>query len=266
MNSAVYEYFQKRGSDKGEFVDVILLDDESFLSYDDVLKMVSYFPKGWYELSRLPILDRIEFTAQYWQTILPFYPHVNNFLIKFFDRVDDVAVFLTKKQGHNSFYPELVYSMNNETTFFRGGIPVSDEGLVILNEQFSGILPHDYRSFLKIHNGFAKNQDFGLIKAENLKLFSERMQTSLTDERRAILCGNKKVEPKNLIFFYQDFDFESFQCFFTDWVPLGEVGNVYFSMRDRTISNCKGCEELEEKLAFYTFLDWLVFYLEEIEE
>jgi hypothetical protein len=266
MNSAVYEYFQKGLAGKGEFSDVVLLDDESFLSYEEVIKLVPDMPKGWYELSRLAIGDRVDFTAQYWQTILPFFPHINNFLSKFFDKIDDVAVFITKKEGHNFFSAELVYSMQNETTFFKGGIPLSDAEAVSLNSQFNNSLPRDYLAFLKIHNGFSKNLDFGLIKAQNIKLFSERMQTSLIEERRNILCGDKKIDPKSLIFFYQDYDFESFQCFNTDWFPLGEMGNVYFSMRDLTISNYNAYGQMEDKLAFYTFLDWLIFYLEEIEE
>ena len=46
------------------------------------------------------------------------------------------------------------------------------------------------------------------------------------------------------------------------WYPGSEMGNVYLSGIDYTISDYRDRKEWADRLAFPTFLDWLAFYLE----
>ena len=55
-----------------------------------------------------------------------------------------------------------------------------------------------------------------------------------------------------------------FQCFYLDWYPELNIGNVFFSSKDNTISQYKNVQNGHD-LAFYSFLDWLFFYLEDFE-
>lgn len=266
MNSTVYEFYQKNQDLKKKFFyESILLDDEALLNWNSVKKMVPNMPKGWFELCRLPVGDRIDFIWNYWNKILPYFPHTRKFLDEFFSKTEDVAIFITKKHEKSAYIAELIYSMDNETTFFRGGIPASEEKIAFLQHQFNNLLPKDYLSFFKIHNGFCKHFDTGLVTLENLKSFTERMQKLLLEHDRDITCGQKIVDPMNLIFFYQDFGQSSFQCFYEEWYPSGEMGNVYFSLSDYAISDYSSFEPMDEKLAFPSFMDWLIFYLEEME-
>ncbi len=47
-----------------------------------------------------------------------------------------------------------------------------------------------------------------------------------------------------------------------EWFPKGEVGNVYYSGSDNAISDYHNNLSWSENLAFPTFLDWLIFYLD----
>jgi hypothetical protein len=73
------------------------------------------------------------------------------------------------------------------------------------------------------------------------------------------------VNPASLIPFYESFGMPFFQCFWGEWYPEQEMGNVYLSPASRMISTCKKRGECDESLAFETFTDWLMFYLEKID-
>ena len=56
-----------------------------------------------------------------------------------------------------------------------------------------------------------------------------------------------------------------FQCFWLEWYPEDEMGNVYYSGVANTISDLAAKATSAENMAFPTFTDWLMFYLETIE-
>ena len=70
----------------------------------------------------------------------------------------------------------------------------------------------------------------------------------------------------DLIPFYCSFGRKNYQCFYLKWVPLNQVGNVWYSPGRGKIAELGGMETWVEHLAFPTFLDWLMFYLETLEE
>jgi hypothetical protein len=56
-----------------------------------------------------------------------------------------------------------------------------------------------------------------------------------------------------------------YQCFWAEWYPEQEMGNVYYSGESKTISDVFGSFSSSETMAFTTFTDWLMFYLERID-
>ena len=82
------------------------------------------------------------------------------------------------------------------------------------------------------------------------------------NKEEQIKSDGRFVDPKSLIPFYQCYQKQAFQCFFAEWFPLGEMGNVYYSGLDNQISNYHNISNASETLAFKSFLDWLIFYMD----
>jgi hypothetical protein len=78
---------------------------------------------------------------------------------------------------------------------------------------------------------------------------------------RAIM---QQGHPKSLIPFYESFGQPFFQCFWGDWYPDQEMGNVYYSNATKKILVSNKKDDCLETMAFETFTDWLVFYLEKL--
>jgi len=74
------------------------------------------------------------------------------------------------------------------------------------------------------------------------------------------------IDPKDLIPFYESFGTKSYQCFFKDWYCAPSIGNVFFSLRDSSVSNYREEKLLPSTLAFTSFFDWLKFYVEPVGE
>lgn len=260
MNSQVRKYYRKLTEEDIPlhlFYDVIPLHEVKNSSWQEMVKNAGDLPQGWFELSQLSIKDRIDFTCQYWLKTLPYIPHVHQFLENFFSRLDNVGVFLTKQHFDSAYACEMVYSLRDGSCFFHGLPPCKEEAIHALNQKFQNTLPEDYLSFLQIHNGFSKFLDKGLILAENLN--------SLSYEKIVADSSGNEINPKNLIPFYESFEEKKYQCFFMEWVPINFVGNVFYSSQENLISEIKDPKKWAENLAFPTFLDWLILYLEGIE-
>lgn len=272
MDFHIKEFYQPFSDDfsSGNFHHVIALNDVPDMPWEDLEKKVPHLKKGWCELARLSSQDRIEFTRDFWLASLPYHPKFQEFIIRFFNSLDDIAIFLTQKQFDDDFEAQMVYSVANNGGFFRGFSPADDSAISGFQKTFSDfIFPEDYLSFLRIHNGFCKATDStGVFKiesmGENMKKFQSMIETlngTVTTERGLI------VNPHKLIPFYESFGMPFFQCFWGDWYPqnVTGMGNVYFSVSTQTISDPLNYEESSSlNLAFTTFIDWLMFYLERI--
>lgn len=79
-----------------------------------------------------------------------------------------------------------------------------------------------------------------------------------------LTAEGSEVNPKHLIPFYESFGFPCYQCFWADWYPDQEMGNIYYSGLTHTISANRDETVGTENMSFPTFLDWLMFYLETI--
>lgn len=266
MNSHVQNYYRRFVDQElsgRPFCDVIALHEDPSADWNSLSQKVPLLPKGWFELSQLQSRDRIEFCKEFWLETLPFVPHVHNAMEGFFSTLDDVGIFLTQQTFEDPYLCEIVYSLRDGSSFFHGGIPCSDAELRFLDALFHTNLPADYLAFLKIHDGFSKCTDTGLIPSNRLKETYQHLNDLILESQWEISWKNRVVDPSELIPFYQSFGLESYQCFYLSWDPLGTAGNIFCSVREKTISGFESDKE-NENLSFPSFLDWLIFYLERI--
>lgn len=265
------EEFYRQSSDGGHFHKVISLNQHLDMPWETINKKASQLPKGWFELAHLSKRDRIDFTRDFWLSTLPYHPLLQEFIENFFGSLDDILLFLVQKTYDDSLEPELVYSLSNNAGFFRGCISATDDQITELEREFAqSIFPPDYLSFLRIHNGFCKATDStGILQTQqvyhcykNFQKMIENMGARVTTER------GTAVNPKSLIPFYESFGMPFYQCFWGDWYPqnVTGMGNVYFSVTTKTISEPLNYEDSASlNMAYTTFTDWLMFYLERIE-
>ncbi len=268
MDKHIKEYFIAHSDEPhGHFHQVIQLHDNPEIKWDNISKKVKRIPKGWCELSRLGKEDRIGFTYDFWLSKLPYHPHLDESLNRFFSSLDDIAFYVTQKTFDDPFEAHMVYSVSNDRGFYRGAVPASEEELFELQKHFSGfVLPEDYLAFLSIHNGFCKATDCtGLTSAGKMKEKYASFQKMLDEKGVPNIATNGTANPHSLIPFYESFGMPFFQCFWGEWHPEGEMGNVYYSSTSNTISSVDNHgSSTPESMSFKTFTDWLIFYLETV--
>lgn len=269
MDHHIKEFYHQSadGSPSGNFHKVIPLHEAPEIDWTWVAKQAPQMCKGWFELAHISSRDRIDFTRDFWLTKMPYHAGLDDFVSRFFASLDDVGIFLTQQKFDDPFEPHLVYSIKGDNGFFSGSSPATEEQILELQKTFPGqMLPKDYLAFLQIHNGFCKTTDCtGIIRSAQMKGCYEQFQGMMAGQDPSIAGKTQTVNPKSLIPFYESFGMPFFQCFWTEWYPQEEMGNVYYSGLANTISPVTGSEPDPENMAFPTFTDWLIFYLERIE-
>jgi len=267
MDEHVNEFFSEKTEEipHGNYHKAIALHDNPDISWKSVNARIPSLCKGWFELARLPSSDRIEFLKDFWLSTLPYKPKNHQSLLDFFKRLDDIGVYIIQQKFADPFECKLVYSLRNNQGFYHGGVGATEEEIGLLQRLFPDhIIPEDYLSFIKIHNGFCKATDTGVLRIDDIKENYEAFQALLETGDPISLDEAKFIEPKTLIPFYKSFGMPVFQCFWSEWYPEQEMGNVYYSNFSRTISESKQEKEVSENLSFPTFVDWLCFYLEKV--
>ena len=270
MNEHVLDYYSytDEAIPRKKFLKVISLHDSPDMDWGNFRDLVPSLPRGWYELCQLPREDRIQFLLDYWLAKLPYHPHLDMAMSKFFGELDDVGCFITQTKKTEPLVVEMVYSINHNRGFYRGAIPASEEAIIDLQKLFLDyILPEDYLAFLQIHNGFCKTTDCtGITSANNFYPTYKQLQSLIQSQGSVTTKSGKVVDPKGLIPFYESFGMPFFQCFWNGWHPEQEMGNVYYSGEENSISDVEdGKGSNSDTMAFPTFLDWLIFYLEQID-
>lgn len=259
MNSLVRQFFSVQ---EGGFHEVLFLEEHPEAQWEEVSAKTLGLPRGWFELSRLSSADRIEFTRDFWMGRMPFHPHLHEVLTRFFERLEDVSIVLCRKQKQELFCAECVYSLQENCSFFRGWPPAASGEVFRLEEGVGRLLPRDYLSFLQIHNGFGKLSNMGLFQIESVMAAKAHLLSSSLESALYPTLRGKSVDPSLLIPFYESLELSSFQCFYADWYPGSEMGNIYLSMIDYTISDMSRPEHWEETRAYPTFSEWLSAFLE----
>lgn len=249
------------------FFKLIPLHENRDLQWEELLGEVPHLPRGWFELSRLSREDRIEFTRDFWLSKLSFSqaPALDDQLISFFSQVDNIEIFLTQETKYSPFDVHMVYSLQEKNSYFHGFPPAHKEEIQHLCKQFeSATFPKNYLAFFEIHDGFSKYMDRGLIRIKEMAKANFKFQQLLSSE---LLIGAEgfSINPTSLIPFYESSELHAYQCFFTEWGPLEEMGNICYSA------------DLDQGLPFFlphflenggaspTFLHWLIHYLKEEE-
>jgi hypothetical protein len=266
MDSHVKKFYRQFSDETpdGRFHRVIALHEAPDIEWSVLHKQFPMICKGWYELTLLDADDRIEFIRDYWLAKLPYRPQLSEFLTRFFASLDDVGIYIYQYKFDDPYEVDIVYSLKDNAGFFRGSVPATEaliEDAKAALPEF--LLPADYTAFLQIHNGFCKTTDCtGLIKAEFLASRYKAFQEAFGQRNDLfVTIGGVSIDPKKLLPFYESFGLPFYQCFWADWYPEQEMGNVYFSGNNATISDLSEAESM----AFPSFLDWLMFYLERIE-
>lgn len=260
MNSLVRNFFA--GKEEPSFKEVLFLNEMPDAKWDDVSKKAPDLPRGWFELSRVSAVDRIDFTRDFWLDRIPYHPSAHPSFFEFFEQLDDVVVVLTRRKDDAPFEAQLVYSLADNSTFFRGYPPARDNDLQELKVEVEVSLPHDYLSFMRIHNGFGKLSEMGLLEVGEIAHARRRVMDLLIQTDKRVKSGDVDVDPGALIPFYESLGLASFQCFYTDWYPGSEMGNVYLSGIDYILSDVSDKKAWTENLAFPTFSEWLAYYLQ----
>jgi hypothetical protein len=250
----------------GHFHRVIPLHEEPGISWEEAKEIAPSLCRGWYELAGLPVEDRVEFTRDFWLAKLPYCPHMDESLTKFFACIDDIGIFLTQQKYEDPFQAHIVYSLESNSGFFHGECPANEREIINLQKDFpSYILPADYLAFLQIHNGFAKLTDTGITPSKLMKETYQNFQKIIREGQEPIATADGTfINPASLIPFYESFGMPFFQCFWGEWYPDQEMGNVYYSVPAKKITTCRKKGDCDETMAFENFTDWLMFYLEKI--
>jgi hypothetical protein len=232
--------------------EVIFCHEKPELKWEEAIEMCPQLSKGWFELSKLNSNVRLEFIRDYWINSLPYLPHVYAFLDRFFSQVKEVGIVSAK--GH------VYMTYAKETAFFIGGPPLVDAEIDNFKGNFNFPFPVDYLQFFRVHNGFSKGGDTGIFPLKDLFDEAKKVQS----RKLTLMCGSEMVDPQELFPFYRSFGLDKYQCFYKGWYVDGEVGNVLCALSEGTISDFRMRNKGEETLAFSTFLDWLIFYLEDV--
>ncbi|MBS0620061.1 MAG: SMI1/KNR4 family protein [Verrucomicrobia bacterium] len=258
MNAHVQRFYRKYIDEEAPirlYHEVIPLHETPGLKWDALTHLAPALPKGWYELAHLKVSDRIEFLRDFWLSTLPFVPHVHAFLQSYFDQLDDVGVYLTQLHFDSPFECEIVYSLKDGSCFYHGSPPCTLEAVEALNREFSDVLPPDYCAFLLIHDGFSKHTDTGMIRTRYLKEIYRQLRAELASLPEELQHQGRRVDPSELIPFYESFGKKAYQCFYSGMRSGDQVGNLYYSTQEKQVFAL-------ENLAFASFADWLVFYME----
>lgn len=266
MDSHISDFYSLRKGKSGRFLDVIALHDHREITLHEAKAKAPLLPKGWYELAHLTKADRIEFTGEFWLSKLPFHPKLKESIERFFSQLDDICIYLTQEKSGSDYEATMVYSLKNDSGFYRAAPGASSDQCDALKAEFLDfIFPADFLSFLQIHNGLHKTIDVtGLIPCQNIRKTYDQLQDVIRRQEPLKTRTGKIVDAHTFIPFYESFGLPAFQCFWGEWHHEMGMGNVYLSLNERILADPRKGEYGADSQAFPTFTEWLLFYLEPI--
>lgn len=238
-------------------------------SWEDLSSCVPLLTKGWYELSLLSVPDRIAVIKDIWLS------HIGNYIEDelsfgvldcFFEMMEDVYFYAFT--GDQSLFADvrMVYVLKDGKGFFHGSPPFFGEIAQFLSQRFNRRFSEGYRAFFGIHDGFAFDDDMGVIPTKYLVRTYHRLRNQLRAEesfREFITNGGYGFVP-----FYESRSLNEYQCFLVDSEVIGSRDdlNVACSLDDsKPVIDCLTGDRTIEAGAecYWTFPDWLMNYLRE---
>ncbi|MDP1608642.1 MAG: SMI1/KNR4 family protein [Chlamydiales bacterium] len=263
MNFLVRQFFNvEREKGDAHFNEVFFLHEEMNEQWESLSERAPCVPRPWFELSRLSSAERIEFVSDLWLQRLSYHPKGYPALVNFFEKLDDIGIIIHRQSEEEPFAVEMVYSLADNSSFFRGLPPCKEEDLDRLKTLIPYDLPADFLSLFRIHHGFGKLSELGLLQVDAMIEARQNVIDLVLKGEVPMYLQDRLVDPDLLIPFYESFGLVSYQCFYADWYPGSEMGNVYLSGIDYAISDITDRKTWTEQLAFPTFFEWLVYYLQ----
>lgn len=175
-------------------------------SWELLQKEAPFFPRGWFELSRLNGEDRKEFLQIFWKSqLLDSAPNINCLIDLFFASVEDILIFLVRQEKLPP-QPLLIYA-SSQGHFF-GYPPISKERIARIQKDSLDLLPEDYLNFFSIHDGFSKEGEGKIFALSEASVFRSRFQERMASFEQGLM------DPKMLIPFFQEEKIHRLQCFF----------------------------------------------------
>ncbi|NRA90255.1 MAG: hypothetical protein HRU43_03910 [Simkaniaceae bacterium] len=246
MQAQIIKYFENQNPQ--------ILSENPPSSWEVAKKEFPRLTKGWYELATIQDEVRQEFLRDYWINALPYSPQLYAFVDRFFAKVVETEIVAIK----GGIF--LTYGMRDEKGFYLGGPPLSDVEVSASLNPLEFPFPSDFLRFFRIHNGFFKGGDTGILSIGVMIEEADRFRS--LDLR--LKMGRNAISTASLFPFYRSFGLDVYQCFYQDWYPDGGVGNVLCSLSEETVSDYHLKETGNDQLAFPSFLEWLMFYMEDI--
>jgi hypothetical protein len=257
MNSEVREFFR---IGKGHFQAVRFLSQEENFTWEEAKELD--LPRSWYELTRVCLEDRLDFVRDSWVRKFSFHLQATTAIEDFFDRLDDIVILISRRSVEDPWEAEMIYSFADQSTFFRGLVPSNEETIDYVKDRLKVDLPKDYWAFNRLHDGFGRLSEIGMIPILELEDSWKGLIRSVKNTGGPLQMGTEWIDPSSLYPFFEDYGIGSFQCFNASWYPGTEMGNVHFSGIDYTLSDTQDRKEWSENLAFPTFLEWLAAFLQ----
>ncbi|GAB4184344.1 MAG: hypothetical protein Tsb0015_00120 [Simkaniaceae bacterium] len=232
-----------------QYQEVAFLQEEKKETWQKWEEKCPSLLRGWFELSHLSQQDRLEFLEDYWTKTLPYAPPIHEKIHQFFQKLEDVQIFLIKKRDKDFFDPICLYPLNNGNLFI-GEAPYTPHEIEAITAQLKMILPEDYLSFFRIHRKFIKKKQVALFPLEEVRIYHQRILEDVQKREQKITFENKLVDPRNLIPFACNEEENCFQCFFKGWYPSDQIGNISFDLLTGTLSG------IDSKNSYSSFLKW----------
>ncbi len=123
MNQESNPEIPSRTNPGNHFYKVIALHESPGLKWDEISLEVPLLPRGWFELSRFSVEDRIEFSRDYWLSKLSAYDALAADQIEqFFSELDDIGIFAAQTKQNHPFEVYMTYTLKGASVFFRDGL------------------------------------------------------------------------------------------------------------------------------------------------
>ena len=215
------------------FANMIALHVQKEMTWDEAHERAPSFPKGWWEFSKLSKGIKREFIRDFWFNALPYLPHIYQFLDSFFAKVKEIGVYLAQDSKQEIFEPLLCYQLENQ--IFWGRPPLLEKERQTFKNKVQFPFPEDFLDFLCIHNGFSKGEETGIFSTHAMCKEDSVFRERLEQISKKIQLEGEEVDPQLLFPFYCSSCLDVYQCFYKDWYPDGEVGNVLCSLSKETL-------------------------------